>query len=112
MAKGGFPNLGGGFIDNLMKKAQKFQQQVEDMQKNAENKEFTGSSGDGAVIVILTGKKIIKQIHIKPELVNPDNIELLQNLILTACNEAIRNAEEETADKMGKLTDGLNIPGL
>jgi nucleoid-associated protein EbfC len=112
MAKDGFPKLGGGFINNLMKKAQQFQQQVEDMQKEAKHKEFTASAGGGAVVVTITGEKVLKQIHIKPEIVDPDDIEMLQNLILTAINVANKNAEEETTDKMGKLTGGLNIPGL
>ena len=112
MAKGGFPKLGGGFIDNLMKKAQKFQQQLEDMQKDVQDKEFTASAGGGAVVVIVTGEKVLRKIIIKPEVVDPNDIEMLQDLILTACNEAIKSAEAETADKMGKLTGGLNISGL
>lgn len=112
MAKGGFPNLGGGNMNNLMKQAQKLQQQMEEMQKDLKNKEFTASAGGGAVVAIATGKKVLKQILIKPEVVDPDDVEMLQDLILTACNEAIKKAEEETADEMKKLTGGLNIPGL
>lgn len=112
MAKGGFPNLGGGNMNNLMKQAQKLQQQMEEMQKDLQNKEFTASAGGGAVVAIATGKKVLKQILIKPEVVDPDDVEMLQDLILTACNEAIKKAEEETADEMKKLTGGLNIPGL
>jgi nucleoid-associated protein EbfC len=112
MAKGGFPNLGGGNMGNLMKQAQKFQQQMEDMQKDLQNKEFTASAGGGAVVAIATGKKVLKKISIKAEVVDPDDVEMLEDLILTACNEAIKKAEEETADEMKKLTGGLNIPGL
>lgn len=112
MAKGGFPNLGGGNMGNLMKQAQKFQQQMEDMQKDLQDKEFTASAGGGAVVAIATGKKLLKQISIKPEVVDPEDVEMLEDLILTACNEAIKKAEEETAGEMKKLTGGLNIPGL
>ena len=112
MAKGGFPNLGGGNMNNLMKQAQKFQQQMEDMQKDLQNKEFTASAGGGAVVAIATGKKVLKEIHIKPEVVDPDDVEMLEDLIMSACNEALKKAEDESSSEMGKLTGGLNMPGM
>lgn len=113
MAKGGFPNFGGGGnMNNIMKQAQKFQKQMEDMQSELENKEFSATVGGGAVTAVVTGKKQIVDIKIKPEVVDPDDVEMLQDLILTACNEALKRAEEETAAEMKKLTGGLNIPGM
>jgi len=111
MAKGGFPGMGGN-MNNLMKQAQKFQKQMEDAQKDLENKEFEASVGGGAVTVRVSGKKELKDIVIKPEVVDPDDVEMLQDLVLTAVNEALKKAEEETNSSMGKLTGGLNIPGM
>ncbi|GKU27374.1 YbaB/EbfC family nucleoid-associated protein [Clostridium folliculivorans] len=113
MAKGGFPGgFGGGNMNNLMKQAQKLQKDMEDMQKDLENKEFEASVGGGAVVVKVNGKKEIKSINIKPEVIDPDDAEMLEDLVLSAVNEALRKAEDETANKMGKLTGGLNMPGL
>lgn len=112
MARGGFPGMGGGNMNNLIKQAQKFQKQMQEMQQEAENKEFTATVGGGAVSATVTGKKEITNITIKPEVVDPDDVEMLQDLILSACNEALKKAEEETSGEMKKLTGGLNIPGL
>lgn len=112
MAKGGFPGMGGGNMNNLIKQAQKFQKQMEDMQKDLENKEFTATVGGGAVSATVDGKKTIVDIKIKPEVVDPDDIEMLQDLILSACNEALKKAEEETSGEMKKLTGGMNLPGM
>jgi len=111
MAKGGFPGMGGN-MNNLMKQAQKFQKQMEDAQKDLENKEFEASVGGGAVTVRVSGKREVKDIVIKPEVVDPDDVEMLQDLVLTAVNEALKKAEDETNSSMGKLTGGLNIPGM
>jgi len=111
MAKGGFPGMGGN-MNNLMKQAQKFQKQMEDAQKDLENKEFEASVGGGAVTVRVSGKKELKDIVINPEVVDPDDVEMLQDLVLTAVNEALKKAEDETNSSMGKLTGGLNIPGM
>ncbi len=113
MAKGGFGGFGGGAnMNNLMKTAQKFQQQMEDMQKDLENKRYEEKAGGGAVVVTTNGKKQIVDIKINPDVVDPDDVEMLQDLIMTACNAALRKAEEDTANQMGKLTGGLNIPGM
>ncbi|MFL0251436.1 YbaB/EbfC family nucleoid-associated protein [Clostridium neuense] len=112
MAKGGFPGMGGGNMNNLIKQAQKFQKQMEDMQKDLENKEFTATVGGGAVSATVNGKKVITDIKIKPEVVDPDDVEMLQDLILSACNEALNKAEEETSGEMKKLTGGMNLPGM
>ncbi|MBU5488143.1 YbaB/EbfC family nucleoid-associated protein [Clostridium sp. MSJ-8] len=114
MARGGFPGggFGGGNMNNLMKQAQKMQKQMEDMQKEMETAEFEAAAGGGAVSVKINGKKEILGISIKPEVVDPDDVEMLEDLVLSAVNEALRKVDEETSSKMGKLTGGLNIPGL
>ncbi|APF23912.1 MULTISPECIES: YbaB/EbfC family nucleoid-associated protein [Clostridium] len=108
MARGGFPGgFGGGNMNNLMKQAQKLQKQMEDMQKEIETKEFEASVGGGAVVVKVNGKKEVSAINIKPEVVDPDDVEMLEDLVLTAVNEAMKKADEETSSKMGKLTGGM-----
>lgn len=111
MAKGGFGGLGGGNMNNLIKQAQKFQQQMEQMQKDLETKEFSAAAGGGAVTAVANGKKQIVDIKINPDVVDPDDVEMLQDLIMLACNEALKKAETETADEMKKLTGGMNLPG-
>lgn len=113
MARGGFPGgFGGGNMNNLMKQAQMMQKQMAEMQKEIEVAEFESSVGGGAVSVRVNGKKEVLGINIKPEVVDADDVEMLEDLVLSAVNEALRKADEETSSKMGKLTGGLNIPGL
>ena len=113
MARGGFPGgFGGGNINNLMKQAQAMQKQMEEMQKEVEAAEFEASVGGGAISVRVNGKKEVLGINIKPEVVDPDDVEMLEDLVLSDVNEALRKADEETANKMGKLTGGLKMPGL
>lgn len=111
MAKGGFPGGGLGNMNNLMKQAQKLQQQMEQMQKDLEVTEFEATVGGGAVLVKVNGKKEVTHIEIKPEVVDPDDVEMLQDLVLSAVNQAIKKADEETSSKMGKLTGGMGMPG-
>ncbi len=110
MAKGGFPGMPGN-MQNIMKQAQKMQKQMEELQAEMELKTLEVSSGGGAVTVVVSGKKEIKSITLKPEIVDPDDIEMLQDLILTAVNEAIRQAEEMMGSEMAKVTGGLGMPG-
>lgn len=112
MARGGIPNFGGANMNNLIKQAQKFQQQMDEMQKELKEKEFSATVGGGAVIAVVNGKKQIIDIKIKPEVVDPDDVEMLQDLIMTACNEALKKAEDDTASEMKKITGGMNIPGM
>jgi len=108
MAKGGFPGgFGGGNMNNMMKQAQKLQKQMEDMQKEIEAKEFEASVGGGAIVVKANGKKEILSISIKPEVVDPDDVEMIEDLVLSAVNEVLKKADEETSSKMGKLTGGM-----
>jgi len=113
MARGGFPGFGGGNINQLMKQAQKMQKDMARLQEELENKTVEATAGGGAVTVVATGKKEIKEIIIKPEVVDPDDVEMLQDLILAAVNEALRKAEEMAASEMSKITGGLGgLPGL
>ncbi|MBU3093907.1 YbaB/EbfC family nucleoid-associated protein [Clostridium sp. CM028] len=111
MAKGGFPGMGGN-MNSLMKQAQKFQKQMEDMQKDLGDKKFESSVGGGAVTAIANGKRQLVEVKIKPEVVDPDDIEMLEDLIMSACNEALKKAEDESSNEMGKLTGGMNMPGM
>jgi DNA-binding YbaB/EbfC family protein len=83
-----------------------------EMQKELETKTYEEKAGGGAVVAVANGKKQIVELKIKPEVVDPDDVEMLQDLIMTACNAALRRAEEDTASQMGKMTGGLNIPGM
>ena len=113
MARGGFPGgFGGGNMNNLMKQAQKLQRDMEQAQKELETKEFESSVGGGAVVVKVNGKKEVLDVTMKPEVVDPDDIEMLQDLVLSAVNEALRSVDEMQASQMSKVTGGMNIPGL
>lgn len=110
MARGGFPGgggFGGGNMANLMKQAQKMQKDMEKMQDELKEKTVEASAGGGAITVVVTGKKELKEIIIKPEVVDPDDVEMLQDLILAAMNEALRKADEMVNGEMGKISGGL-----
>ena len=108
MAKrGGFPGGMPGNMNNLMKQAQRMQRQMEEGQKELETKEFTASAGGGAVEVTINGKKEITSMKLSEEVVDPDDIEMLEDLIVAATNEAFRQAEEDSSQMMSQLTGGL-----
>ena len=109
MAKrGGFPGGGmPGNMANLMKQAQKMQENMQKMQQELEAKEVEASVGGGAITVKVNGKKELIDIAIKPEVVDPDDIEMLQDLIIAATNEALRMMEDESAEVMSQITGGL-----
>ena len=113
MAKRGF---GGGMMpqnmNNLLKQAQKMQESMQKMQAELEQKQIESSVGGGAVTVKVNGRKEVLDINIKPEVVDPDDIEMLQDLVLSAINEALRTVDEMQATQMSKVTGGMNIPGL
>ena len=115
MAKrGGFPGGMPGNMNNLMKQAQRMQRQMEESQKELETKEFTAKAGGGAVEVTVSGKKEIVKVVLSQDVVDPDDVEMLQDLIVAATNEALRKVEEASASAMSKLTGGLGggIPGM
>lgn len=109
MAKrGGFPGGGmPGNMNNLMKQAQRMQRQMEEGQKELEAKEFSAKAGGGAVEVTVSGKKEVLKVQLSQEVVDPDDIEMLQDLIMAATNEALRMADEANNELMGKMTGGL-----
>ena len=109
MAKrGGFPGGGmPGNMNNLMKQAQRMQRQMEEGQKELESKEFTAKAGGGAVEVTVTGKKELSKVKISPEAVDPDDVEMLEDMIVAAVNEAMKQAEEASGALMNKMTGGL-----
>lgn len=110
MAKGKIPGMGN--MGNMMKQVQKMQREMARLQEELEQKTVESSAGGGAVTVVATGKKELKEIKIKPEAVDPDDVEMLEDLILAAVNEALRKAEEMVAGEMAKITGGLGFPGL
>lgn len=99
-------------MQTMIRKAQKMQEEMEKKQAELNEKEFSSSSGGGAVNVTITGKKEIKVLDLKPEIVDKNDIEMLQDLIMAAVNEAIRTVEEITSKEMDNITNGLNIPGI
>ena len=106
--RGGFPGGGmPGNMGNLMKQAQKMQRQMEEAQKELEEKEVTAAAGGGAVKVKVSGKKEITKVKLSEEVVDPDDIEMLEDLIMAATNEALRQMEEMAQSSMAKITGGL-----
>ena len=105
--RGGFPGGMPGNMNNIMKQAQKMQKQMEEAQAQLEESSYTATSGGGAVEVTLSGKKEITSIKFDPEVVDPDDIEMLEDLTMAAVNEAIRKIEEVSAQKMSKITGGM-----
>lgn len=108
MAKrGGFPGGMPDNMNNLMKQAQRMQRQMEESQREMETKEFTAKAGGGAVEVTVTGKKVVTKVVLSQDVVDPDDVEMLQDLIMAATNEAMKMADEAYAAVMGQMTGGL-----
>ena len=115
MAKGGFRGMpGGGGMNQaaMMKQAQKMQQEMLRMQAEQEAKTFSATSGGGMVTATVNGKHELVNLDIKPDAVDPDDVEMLQDMIMAAVNEAMRTADAEAANNMSRLTGGLNLGGL
>lgn len=110
---GGFPGMmGGAQMQQLARQAQKLQQNMEKLQAELDAREFEASSGGGMVNVKVNGKRELLSLAIKPEAVDPDDVEMLQDLVLAAINEAMRQAAETVEREMGKVTGGMSMPGL
>lgn len=107
--RGGF---GGGNMNQMMKQVQQMQKKMEEAQKEVEETIIKTSSGGGVVEVEINGKKEVISINIDPEVVDPEDVDMLQDLILAAVNDAINQIDKVSEEKMGKLTGGLNIPGM
>ena len=115
MAKGGFRGMpGGGGMNQaaMMKQAQKMQQELIRMQQEQETKTYTASAGGGMVTASVNGKHELLDLQIKPEAVDPDDVEMLQDMVIAAVNEAMRTADTEAANNMSRLTGGMNLGGL
>lgn len=107
-------NLGGGMrdINSLSKQAQKLQDQIMKTQEEIEAREFSTTSGGGVVEVVMTGRKKLVSLNIKPEAVDPEDVEMLQDLIISAINDVVDKIEETSQNEMGELTGGVSFPGL
>ena len=113
MAKGGFRGgMGGGMNMKMIKQAQKMQQDMLKMQEEMESREYDATAGGGMVKAVVNGKHELLSLTINPEAVDPEDVEMLQDMVLAAVNEAMRKAEAEAAQNMSKLTGGLNLGGL
>ena len=113
MAKGGYRGgMGGGMNMNMIKQAQKMQQDMLKMQEEMESKEYDATAGGGMVKAVVNGKHEVLSLTINPEAVDPEDVEMLQDMVVAAVNEARRKAEAEAAQNMSKLTGGLNLGGL
>ena len=114
MAKGGFRGMPGGGMNQMamMKQAQKMQQDMLRMQEEMENKTFTAAAGGGMVKATVNGKHEVVALEINPEAVDPDDVEMLQDMVIAAVNEAMRAADEDSANNMSRITGGLNLGGL
>jgi len=112
MAKSRIPMGMGGNMNNMIKQAQKMQQNMLKMQEEIEKEEFEASAGGGAVTVKMSGKKELLSVSIKPEAADPDDVEMLEDLILTAVNDVLSKVDAANTSKMSSITGGLNIPGM
>ena len=113
MAKGGFRGMPGGMNQAaMMKQAQKMQQEMLRMQEEMENKTYSATAGGGMVTASVNGKHQLMGLQINPEAVDPDDVEMLQDMIIAAVNEAVRAADTDSANSMSRLTGGLNLGGL
>lgn len=115
MAKrsGGFPGMGGGMnMQNMMQQAQRMQMNIQRVQDELNAREFEATAGGGMVKAVVTGAKVLKSVTIAPEVVDPDDIEMLEDLVVAAVNEAMTTAAATAEEEMGKVTGGMNLGGL
>lgn len=106
--------MGGGAqnMNSMIKQAQKMQSQITELQEDIEGREFRSTSGGGAVEVVMSGKKEIKSLTINPDVVNKDDVEMLQDLVISAFNDAVHQIENTSENEMGAITGGVSFPGL
>ena len=110
--RGGFGGFNGGNLGALMKQAQKMQEEMGKIREEINNTEFTASAGGGMVEATMMGDRTLKSVKLKPEVVDPEDIEMLEDTVCAAINEALRIADETSSAEMNKLTGSLNLPGM
>ena len=110
MARGGFPGMPGGNMQQMIKQAQRMQANITKLQAELEAREYETTSGGGMVYVKANGKKELLELTIKPEAVDPDDVEMLQDMVMAAVNELLRTIEETSNQEMSKITGGMNMP--
>ncbi|MBP0962934.1 MAG: YbaB/EbfC family nucleoid-associated protein [Oscillospiraceae bacterium] len=108
----GYGGGGVGNMQQMLRQAQKMQEAMAEKQAELEEKEYTTTAGGGVVEVTINGKKEITALNLKPEIVDPDDVEMLQDLVMAAVNEAIRTVEETSSAEMNKITGSMNMPGF
>lgn len=108
----GYGGGGAGNMQSMIKQAQKMQEDMARMQEELDTREYTAAAGGGAVTAVVDGKHMVKSLAIKPEVVDPEDVEMLADLVMAAVNEAIRQAVDTSEAEMGKVTGGMNIPGM
>jgi DNA-binding YbaB/EbfC family protein len=109
MARGGFPNMGGANMQQLMRQAQKIQQDMQRAQEELQAREFSATAGGGMVTAVVNGAKQLTKLTISPDCVDPDDVEMLEDLVTAAVNEALRNAAETAEREMGRITGGMGL---
>ena len=109
MARGGFPNMGGANMQQLMRQAQKMQQDMQRAQEELQAREFSATAGGGMVTAVVNGVKQLTKLTISPDCVDPDDVEMLEDLVRAAVNEALRNAAETAEREMGRITGGMGL---
>lgn len=109
MARGGFPNMGGANMQQLMRQAQKMQQDMQRAQEELKAREFSATAGGGMVTAVVNGAKQLTKLTISPDCVDPDDVEMLEDLVTAAVNEALRNAAETAEREMGRITGGMGL---
>ena len=107
MARGGFPGIPGGNMQQLMRQAQKMQQQMMSMQQELDVREYEGTAGGGAVTCKVSGKRTLLSLTIQPDAVDPDDVEMLQDMVMAAVNDALKKGEETRETEMNKLGGGM-----
>ena len=106
--------MGGGAqnMQSMIKQAQKMQAEITNVQEQIENESFTATSGGGAVEITMNGRKQVQSLTIKPEVVDKDDVEMLQDLLISAVNECVKQIEDTSEERMGAVTGGVSFPGL
>ena len=112
MARGGFPGMPGGNMQQMLKQAQRMQANIAKLQEELEAREYEASAGGGMVKVTVNGEMELVNLTIDPDALDPEDVDMLQDMIMAAVNEAVRGVNELANKQMGAITGGLNIPGM